>query len=204
MTVLGTDHQEVLAELFNIGMGHAGAVLSRVVHGEYVLSVPRTEVAPRSVAVGRVVKRLGADLCTVSRRVTGAFEADVALVMSAEHAHMVARHMTGGAGARAPTAELEANSLKELGNVMLSSCIDTLSTMVGVALDKTAPEARRGSAGAIFGGSAAGEADEPTFCLHIDFGLKGGEVGGSVMFLVGDAAAPKVGAALAEYLKALA
>ncbi|MBL8669826.1 MAG: hypothetical protein JNK11_04170 [Alphaproteobacteria bacterium] len=203
MTVLGTDHQEVLAELFNIGMGHAGAVLSRVVHGEYVLSVPRTEVAPRSVAIGRVVKRLGADLCTVSRRVAGAFDADIALVMAAEHAHMVARHMMGDAGARPPTAELEADSLKELGNVMLSSCVDTLSNMVGVALQMSVPEARRGSAGAIFGSGSAG-ADEPTFCLHIDFGLKGGEVGGSVMFLVGDAAAPKVGAALALYLKALA
>lgn len=200
---LPAEHAEVVAELFNIGMGHAGAALSEMAHGEFKLSIPRCEVLDRSGAIGRVADKVGGEVHAVHQAVSGGFAGEIYLLVPGEQGRRLAGKMLGVKPAEVE-ALMVADALLELGNVVLSSCVGTLSNMTRTALSASLPEYRVGSVESVLRPDKGhGTLRSGAFFLSIDFGLAGGEIDGSVVFLVDESSAQGLRQAIGLYLDAL-
>jgi chemotaxis protein CheC len=134
---------DALRELANIASGNAATALSQMLGREVELSVPRVLTLPLVDAV---------DACgTVDESVTGVvvpLEGDldgvVLLLIPAKDANTLCRLLGVQAG-----SELGDSALKEIGNILATSCLRALSALTGLTLGPCPPHMTTDMLGAI-------------------------------------------------------
>ncbi len=153
---------DALRELANIASGNAATSLSQMLGREVGLSVPRVLALPLAEAV----EACGGpedDITGVVIPLQGDLEGVVLLLISLEGADALCRLL--GVEAR---SEIGESALREIGNVLGSSCLNALASMTGLDLEPRPPHLTTDMLGAIVSSLALSQAASAELVLVLD------------------------------------
>jgi len=157
---------DALRELANIASGNAATALSQMLGREVALSVPRVLALPLVDAV---------DACgSPDESITGVvipLEGDinglVLLLISANGADVLCRLLGVESG-----SEIGDSALREIGNVLGTSCLNALASMTGLNLGPCPPHLTTDMLGAIVSSLALTQTESMDLVLVLDSELE--------------------------------
>ncbi|MBT7044833.1 MAG: chemotaxis protein CheC [Gammaproteobacteria bacterium] len=175
---------DLLAELFNIGVGRAADSLSRMVNQEVKLSVPSVEFR----SVREMADYLGGDniICSVSQNMTGEFDARSMLLFPEDNSMEVVRLLMGDHLSDELVADMQEEALNEIGNIVLNACIGSIATTLDKQFDVGLPEFEADIPMNLLSSSVSSEADG-VLLIRINMDLSESNVKGYLGFLLGPA-----------------
>ena len=174
---------DALLEIFNIGVGHAAASMSDIVHEEVSMSVPSISFLNRADAAALLGTRESARVCGVSQHYDGAFQTEAILMFPEDKSLDIVRLMVGESVPLKELTEMEQEAMSEIGNIILNSCIGTLANIFGQELNGSLPQYHVGTSEEILTASG-GQAETVVLMLHIDFILEKHQIHGYVAFIL--------------------
>lgn len=197
LTELQTD---ALAEMFNVGAGHAAASLSEIVGDEVLLSIPRIAFCRReelgtSLALLRS-ERLGA----VRQDFSGAFSVNASLLFTEDKALEIVREMLGSQVSVDDLPEFEQEAMCELGNIILNACMASISEMLGVEMTSTLPQYLVNRTETVLHELTSDMQQPVVLVLHIDLTIEKRETHGALVFLLSSASFHELIAAVDRFL----
>jgi len=181
LNILSELENDLLGELFNIGVGRAANSLSQMVNQEVTLSVPEV----RFISIDEFAKHIGnGKICGIGQEINGSFDAHSLLLFPEESSMEVVRQMLGQQLSDEFIAEMQQEAMNEIGNIVLNACIGSISNSIGTKFDVSLPVFYHDDAEQILGNSIEGGSDIVLF-ITIDMTLKKSEVVGYMAFLLG-------------------
>jgi chemotaxis protein CheC len=156
---------DALRELANIGSGNAATALSGLLGRPIDVSVPSAVALPLADAVD-AAGPADAVVTGVVLPVFGDMDAMVLLLFTPEDADEI----TGLLGCE-PGSEVALSALGEIGNILGSSYIGALGSMVGLALEPRPPATATDMLGAIVASVLVAEAHTTDLALLLDSNL---------------------------------
>jgi chemotaxis protein CheC len=197
LTELQTD---ALAEMFNVGAGHAAASLSEIVGDEVQLSIPHISFCRRDElgsSLGALTsERLGA----VSQEFSGAFTINASLLFTEDKALEIVREMLGSQVSVDDLPEFEQEAMCELGNIILNACMASISEMLGVEMQSTLPQYIVNRMDVVLSELNADLSQPVIMVLHIDLTIEKRETHGALVFLLSSASFHELIAAVDKFL----
>lgn len=188
MLALTELQQDALSEIFNIGMGRAAHALSRMANDDVALAVPTVAFATRKMAAQIIAASAGERICSVRQRVEGEFNADAILIFPEANSLEIVRLMVGNT-ALDQLSEMEMEALSEVGNIILNSCIGTLTNILGGDFVISLPNAQISSCSSVLELEKRSH-DESVMLIFINFVLENRQIHGHVAILQDIASMP--------------
>jgi chemotaxis protein CheC len=180
--------QDALTEIFNIGVGVAADALYQMVGEQIPLSVPVVELTSQHHAKSHYTDREKRPLCAIRQTYQGDFTTEAILMFPEENGPELVRMMVGGDLPDEQLAEMAADAMAELGNIILNAVISNLSSTLKLPLEGSLPTVSVVSAETIFSpphaSGAEGEQAATVLALMIDFELSARQVSGYLAFLL--------------------
>ncbi|MCA1974194.1 MAG: chemotaxis protein CheX [Caenispirillum sp.] len=195
------DEQDVVTELMNMGVGRAAASFSRLVDDEVVLSVPLVRLADMSEAEAAFAASVPEVLAGVMQSFEGLITGSAALLFPGERSLELVRAVIGEDMPAEEISELEQETLAEIGNIILNSCLATIANVLKTELHSSLPEpyhAGRAGLTRLLGGN-----DSIIMLVQIDFSLKSRNLEGYLAFVIDLRSAEAFRTAIGEYLEEL-
>jgi chemotaxis protein CheC len=173
--------QDLLTEMFNLGVGKAAASLSTMVKQEIKLSVPHIEF----LTVAELADKLGADsaICSVSQVMNGPFSAQSMLLFPEDNSMEIVRQLLGQDLPDDTIAELQQEAFSEIGNIVLNACIGSFSSALNAEFKVDLPVFELSKPVDLLNVSEH-EHDTALF-IRIDLTLSASEITGYLAFLMG-------------------
>ncbi len=173
---------DLLAELFNIGVGTAADSLSRMVNQVVKLSVPSVEFR----TINDMSDYLGGDIeiCSVSQEMRGAFDARSMLFFHEESSMEVVRQLMGSHLPDEMVAEMQEEALNEIGNIVLNACIGSVASSFDQSFEVGLPVFQKGKPYQLLTPSASSK-DGSVLLIRIHMELTDCAVKGYLAFLLG-------------------
>ncbi len=173
---------DLLAELFNIGVGRAADSLSRMVNQEISLSIPSVEFR----TVKEMADYLGGDniICCVSQNMTGEFDARSMLLFPEENSMEVVRLLMGDQISDELVADMQEEALNEIGNIVLNACIGSIATTLNKQFNVGLPEFESDIPMNLLTSSVSSKSDG-VLLIRINMELSESNVKGYLAFLIG-------------------
>lgn len=186
---LGELERDALGEAFNMALGEAAASFADLVQEEITLTVPSVEVISRQELSDRLQRAdmpgLSEQLCAISQDFQAqdaSLNAEALLLFGEAGGLEIVRRMLGEHDMPLEQiTELEQDALGEVGNIIINSCINTLSGIFSTELIGTLPRVQQVSAGELFDAHRGGEV---VLVVRIGMGLRSQDVTGYVVFLM--------------------
>ncbi|MFK5986482.1 MAG: chemotaxis protein CheC [Pseudomonadota bacterium] len=181
-TILSELEEDLLSELFNVGVGRAANSLSQMVNQEVLLSVPEVKF----VSVHEMFKKIGnkEKICGVGQEIHGTFDAHSLLLFPESSSLEVVRKMLGENLTDEIIAEMQQEAMTEIGNIVLNACIGSISNAMQSPISVDLPIFHLDYAENILNPSSE-NIDDTVLFLTIDMRLKESEVVGYMVFLLG-------------------
>lgn len=177
--------RDVMMELLNIGMGRAAAVLSEMLGEEIYLSVPFVDLLPRREATELVTVKGSERIVAVQQQFAGLFWGDTMLVFPEEKSLELVRALIRDHSSLGIMTEMEQEAFMEIGNIILNSCIGTISQILNSPVSGSLPILLQGSYEDIFENKVGLlPEDEVVMVLRMDFSLHERSMNGCVVFIV--------------------
>jgi chemotaxis protein CheC len=180
-------HLDALAETFNLALGEAAAVFSRLISEEIELSVPAVELVHRD----QVAERLGgmyestasSRLCSITQRFSssGAFQTETMLIFPEQGSLEIVRLMLGDEATVERISELEQDALAEVGNIIINGCMSSLANLFKKEVLGTLPQVQVSDARSLV---AAYCRTERVLLARIGMHLSVQDVRGYVLFMM--------------------
>jgi chemotaxis protein CheC len=147
-TKLTEEHLDALREISNVGMGNAATALSQMVSDTVDLHVPAVTLAdivdvpdliggPEQVVVGITMKIQG-DAC-----------GNILLVFPEESAHRLVKQLLGRQDSGPRFDEMAESTLKEVGNILASSYLGAMGSLLNLMLIPSIPAFAHDMSGAV-------------------------------------------------------
>lgn len=130
--------QDLLTELFNIGVGKAAASLSQMVSQEIILSVPTVEFTKSSAMIDLLHNNKS--VVSITQFIKGSFDAKSMLLFPDNGGMEVVRQMLGTHLSDEAIADLQEEALTEIGNIVLNACIGAISTSMNTTFHVEIPK----------------------------------------------------------------
>lgn len=197
------DEQEVVVELMNIGVGRAASALSRLVQDEVLLSVPKVDFADIQTAETIFNRLLPSALAGVTQAFDGFINGKAALIFPEERSLELVRIVVGHELSAAEISELEQDTLAELGNILLNSCLATLANILHRDIHTALPETYTGDWHKILQLLCGQQEDSMVMLVQINFSLRQRALQGYLAFIIDLHSAQGFHDALNEYLSGL-
>lgn len=176
------DEQDVVTELMNMGVGRAAASFSRLVDDEVVLSVPLVRLVDSQEAEAAFAASVPEVLAGVMQNFEGLINGSAALLFPGERSLELVRAVIGEDLPAEDISELEQETLAEIGNIILNSCLATIANALKTELHSSLPEPyRAGRAGLV---RLLGGDDSVILLVQIDFSLKSRNLQGYLAFVI--------------------
>ncbi len=201
MLVLTPLQEDALSEIFNIGMGRAAHALSRMANDDVGLAVPTVAFATRNRAAKIIADSAGERVCSVRQRVEGEFNADAILIFPEANSLEIVRLMVGD-NALEELSEMELEALSEIGNIILNSCIGTLTNMLGGDFVISLPNAQIDSCAGVLELEKRSH-DETVMLIFINFVLENRQIHGHVAILQDIASMPNFMRKVEQFLRSV-
>ncbi|MDC8784337.1 hypothetical protein [Roseateles koreensis] len=189
-TKLNELERDALAEAFNLAVGEAAASFGGIVNEEIQVTVPEVEILSREILVRRLVDlpsthNVSPKLCSISQ----AFHSpDIqlsteALLLFPERSGLdIVRRMLGDTGSTVEqVSELEQDALGEVGNIIINSCMSSLTLIFRTEMIGTLPTVDRVSPQDLFRNLAP---DHVMLVAHIGMSMSSQDVTGYVLFMM--------------------
>ncbi len=173
--------EDLLTELFNLGVGNAAASLSIMVKQEIKLSVPLIEF----LTVKELANKLGNDnsICSVSLSVSGPFSAQSMLLFPEENSMEIVRKLLGEDLPEDTLIELQKEAFSEIGNIVLNACIGSLSSALNEEFTLDLPVFELAKPDKLL--SVSKNKNETALFIRINLTLSASEITGYMAFLMG-------------------
>ncbi|WP_298035785.1 chemotaxis protein CheC [uncultured Desulfuromonas sp.] len=139
---------DALKEISNIGMGHAATALSQLIGSTVYLRVPKITV----VDIARVPEQLGGAervVAGVTLQVLGDARGNILLVFPQKSALQLLSRLIKQEGEELVMNEINASTLKEVGNILASAYLSALGSLLHMTLIPSIPLLAYDMAGAI-------------------------------------------------------
>ncbi len=202
INAINQDQQDTIVELMNIGVGRAASALSKLVHDEVLLSVPKVDFVDIPTAEIHFAKLLPSALAGVTQAFEGFISGKAALIFPEERSLELVRLIVGNELSASEISELEQDTLAELGNILLNSCLATLANILHREIKTSLPEAYTGNCHNILK-RLCDRDDSLIMLVQVDFSLSQRELQGYLAFIIDLHSASGFHDALTEYLEKL-
>jgi chemotaxis protein CheC len=153
---------DALRELANIASGNAATALSQLLGREVGVSVPRVLALPLADVV-EACGRPDESTTSVVIPLEGDIEGIVLLLISTAGAHALCQLLGVDAG-----SEIGDSALREIGNILGTSCLNALASMTGLSLGPCPPHLTTDMLGAIVSSLALSRTKSPDPVLVLD------------------------------------
>lgn len=192
--------QDLLGELFNLGVGRAANSLSKMVNQEVKLSVPYVKF----VSYQEMGEYLGNDtqICAVGQKMHGPFDAQSLLLFPEKSSMEVVRKMLGEHLSDELIAEMQQEALTEIGNIVLNACIGAISNSMNKTITVELPHFFLDSPEHLIRGYLTSD-DEIVLLITIDMILSQSEIKGYMAFILGPFSMQKLQQSLQEILSGI-
>ena len=187
MVVLTDFQQDVISELFNIGMGRAAASLSQMVGETVTLSVPGVEYIAQEKAVERIQNIVGSQKVTgVKESFKGSFWGDALLIFPESKSRELVRALLKDDELPLETiTDMEQEALTEVGNIILNACLGSLANILKQNLIYGLPEYTQGDCSELLGSKDTEQQEsDGLLLLHMDFILQQTNLNGYLTLLM--------------------
>jgi len=145
---LTDDQMDALQEISNIGMGHAATALSQLIARTVSLNVPRLRVLDL-VTVPQALGGAEQLVFGIYLRILGDARGNILLIFPQESACQLVGKLLMKETPAAPLDELEASTLKEVGNILASAFLNALGRVLKMTLIPSIPLISHDMAGAV-------------------------------------------------------
>jgi len=161
LDALSQQYYDVLKELGNIGAGNATTALAQMVGSKVDMSVPQVRLVDFK-DVGDLMGGAEQIMAGIYLRMEGDVDGSIMFLSGQNEArHLVNKLMGQEAKDDEPFSEMELSALKEIGNIITGSYLNSLATMTNLKMIPSVPYVAVDMAGAILSVPA------------IEFGLMG-------------------------------
>jgi len=142
-------HLDALREICNIGMGHAATALNQMIGKTISLSIPKITIS----SISEAPEMVGGNervVAGIHLRVWGDIQGNILLIFPRESARAICALLTGGEpDNELILSEMHASALREVGNIVASSYLSAMETLLGKTLFPSVPDVAFDMAGAI-------------------------------------------------------
>ena len=184
MTLHLSDIQkDALTEIFNIGAGQAAAGLSQIVGEAITLSVPRLSTLHNIKAKTLNEFISSPRISAVSQDFTGSINAKAFLVFPENKTREIVRRMLGNSASADDLREMEQEALCEIGNIILNSCMSSLSEALQADFQCSMPAYHLGLTDNILSSGNACDNNSLIFFM-INFSMRETKTDGYLVFLL--------------------
>lgn len=173
---------DALAELVNISVSKAATTLSKMVHGDVSLSVPKVRVLPRATASATLTADAGDRLVAIGEEFRGSFSGSAVMVFPVSSSLELVRAVLPHMADLDEIIEVEQEALSEIGNILINSCLSMLANMLHERITTSLPCVIYGAAEEIlaYGG---GDSDH-AIIFHVDFLMKERGIHGFILIVM--------------------
>lgn len=181
---LSEHQQDALIEIFNIGMGQAASCMSHIAGEGIAISVPRLDIlcgADQADAIKAAIH--SPRICAVSQDFTGSLDIKAFLIFPEEKTQEIVRRMIGESVGTDELSGMEQEALSEIGNIILNSCISSLSEALQDDFHCSLPAYHMGSADEILFADN-GHDDDLLIPFYMDFPMLSTRIEGYLVFLL--------------------
>lgn len=127
---------DYLVELFNLGMAKAATALSRILDHEVLISVPKICFCDRYTLDIHLSKR---EVVGAAQSLHGEFDATAILLMAIEDIAPIINRMYQVAPVGYHPDDIQREAVTELGNIVISACLSSLSQSFETTFDIELP-----------------------------------------------------------------
>lgn len=139
---------DALAEVCNIGMGHAATALSQLMGKGVEIQVPRLQFLDSA----RLCELIGTrEVTALQLQILGNVRGDILILLQEENARLILELLLGTLPAPgAPLSEMERATLMEVGNILASACLNALGNTLKMTLLPSVPTLSSCKGGELF------------------------------------------------------
>jgi chemotaxis protein CheC len=180
ISILQDSELDALTEVCNIGMGHAATALSQLMGKGVSIKVPRLSTLESS----SLTELFDAQQVTgLHLQILGSVRGSILILLRDQSASDMLELLLGSStAAELPLSELEVSTLKEVGNILASACLNALGTMLKMTLLPSVPALVTGKAGEVLATILEQPADE-IIMIDTIFSINDTLCGGSIFLI---------------------
>jgi len=201
---ISQENLDDISELVNIGMGKGAAMLNRLLESHIVLHAPVITLVRESDLRQELNQYIDQELFAVQMGFSGDFSGDAQLVFSHECAGKLV-HALMGVGIDTLLDDMDslrAETLNEIGNIVINSIIGTISNELNLHMEFSIPCCMQGNFENIVGGNITDVHDGVLHaCVH--FVVADLKIEGNIIMFLGMESILKLQTAIEQYRKNL-
>ena len=130
---------DILLEIGSMGAGHATTTLSKVLHENIKIEMPRVHISPPHL-VPRIYGKHDTIVAAVFMQLRGAADCDLMLIFEEEESKKIAELMTDAIEDGEVTPEMERSAIEEMGSIVLCSFLNAMADFTLTKLVSTPPQ----------------------------------------------------------------
>jgi chemotaxis protein CheC len=147
--------QDALAEVANIGSGHAASMLARLVGGDGVMvDVPRVSLVD-SAQLATLLGGAGTQVLAAEFSIDGGLPGRLFWVLPREDARRLSGRLLRRPTAHGPLTQDETAALNEAANIVASACLTGIGRLLKLMLLPSPPDLAEGEVETLLGGKGA-------------------------------------------------
>lgn len=184
--VMSDMERDVVTELFNIGVGQAAAAFGTLTRENVQLAVPRVDIVSYAQASTLMVENAPGAMIGIRQDFEGPLTGVAALIFPEQRSLEIVRAAIDDRFPLDDVSELEQETLLEIGNIILNSCLASISDMLNMSTSASLPHLVRSPAPELLDNlSMQSVTDKIVLFLHINFGISRLDVSGYLLFILG-------------------
>ncbi len=173
---------DAFKEVFNIGVGYAADSLSRMIKEAVILTIPELSLTCGKDAIINRASPNTNEYSMVTQQFTGDLNADAVIMFPENKSIELVRLMVGEEILAEEMNAMEQETLTEIGNILLNSCISTISNTIGSQFQCSMPRYLCGNMNELFPNQL--KDDDCLLTLNIDLLVESKQIHGHMMFLM--------------------
>jgi chemotaxis protein CheC len=194
--------RDVITELFNIGVGRAAAAFGTLIREKVQLSVPKVEILETATAARLIAADKIEPVVGIRQDFEGPLTGVAALIFPERKSLEIVQAAVNDRFPLDDISELERETLLEIGNIILNSCLASVSDILGAPNTASLPDLIYSDTKDVIADFSIKSVDsEIVLFLHINFSISRLEVNGYLLFILGMDGAEKFLAAVRQFIE---
>ncbi|MEZ5824128.1 MAG: hypothetical protein R3C97_05135 [Geminicoccaceae bacterium] len=191
------NHVDGLAEILNIGIGKAAAVLYEMVGQEILFSVPSVEFVDAAELEQTLEAELPGKAVAIRQSFTGDFDGTAILFFLEKSSVQLVNILLGDELSGEQVQELEAEAMSELGNILLNGCLGATANTLGRSLEVHLPEFIKGEPLRMM---PSGEGADTSIVVRVWLSSEPSGIGGLIVLFMNQSEQERLREVLDEFL----
>jgi len=131
---------DIIREVVNIGVGDAAAALSSLVNSRVMIQVPDVQIVDTKKAPEFVQKEIRSLGVYIAQDFKGLFRGKALLFYTKDSCHSLLQALLGKNAVTSSLTDTAVATLQEIGNILMVSCITTISNMLDDTVEFQIPD----------------------------------------------------------------